>query len=102
MQYIIDRQNARPIKFSGEKIASTDSRQGSNGRWTELALYKTDSGKYVCEKIGLTLWQGGEGGRNTDEAVVCESITEVVEYFGLGWLAKEIYQKVNIDIAEEI
>jgi len=42
----------RPLTFLGEMLASTDSQSGSDVRWTELTLYRTNTGKYVIEKVG--------------------------------------------------
>jgi hypothetical protein len=46
------RDGQRPVTFVGWMVADADSQGGGDPRWTELALYRTTSGKYVLEKIG--------------------------------------------------
>jgi len=91
------------IAFSGEQIAYVVSqcrnREGANfsgsaGRWTELTLYKTVGGKFVCEKVEYTSWQGE---RNRHSGAVCQSEAEVIAFCGTGWLAKQLYDEAGID-----
>ncbi len=100
--FVIEVDNAPSIRFSGEKIAracSSDNQawgssySGSTGRWTELTLYKTVGGKYVCEMVGRTRWQGE---RDRYSAKVCTTEAEVIEFFGHRWLAKELYADAGI------
>ncbi|GEM_PF-1199208 len=70
-------------------------RCGMRGRWAELILYRTQGGKYVCEQIGRTERQGESDRRS---AAVCEDHEGVIEFFGTGWLAKDLYAKAGIDI----
>jgi hypothetical protein len=79
MMITLARSGDRPLEFSGEEIAATDSRQQQGPcqtRWYELALYRTDGGKHVVAINYRTQWQG-ELAR--DEAHVCESLAEAVE-----------------------
>jgi hypothetical protein len=101
---VIERDNERNIKFTGEKIASVSSSanssrsdySGQRGRCATLNLYQTKGGKFVCERIDFTVWQG-ESDRSS--AKVCETEDEVVEFFGDDWLAKELYAIADIDAA---
>ncbi len=104
----LEIDNAPNIRFTGELIAkvssSPDKALGSNysgqtGRWTELTLYKTRGGKFVCHQIGRTQWQG-ERDRHTGK--VCETLAEVKEFFGHRWLAKDLYDSAKIDTAEDV
>lgn len=106
-QVIVYRDGERDLKFTGELIASaksTPERQSSNysgstGRWCTLKLYRTAKGKYVCAQIGHTQWQG-----ETDRysGAVCESVDQVVEFFGNGRLAKLLYDNAELDTAVEV
>lgn len=100
--------NAPDIRFTGELIgsaASSDSQamgssySGQAGRWTELGLYKTAGGKYICHQIGRTRW---DGERDRFSGKVCESLDEVKAFFGHRWLAKELYADAGIDAAVEV
>lgn len=46
------RDNQRLVTFLGWLLADADSQPGGAPRWTELALYRTVTGKYILEKIG--------------------------------------------------
>ncbi len=97
----VERDNAPDLIFEGEKIASATSQDRSRetGRWTILRLYKTKSGKFVCHEIGATQWQGE---RERNRAGVFELESDVVGFFGYGWLAKELYGEAEINAVEEI
>ncbi len=104
----IEIDDAPDIKFSGDLIAKASSSpdtamgssySGSTGRWTKLRLYKTKGGKFVCEKVEKTQWQGE---RDTHLGKVCQSINGVFEFFGHDWLAKELYADGSIDAVVEI
>ncbi|MCZ2099462.1 MAG: hypothetical protein LC121_25015 [Anaerolineae bacterium] len=98
----IERDDARPLRFTGEAIARASSKTtdgpGSQ-RWLALRLYRTAAGMLVAERIGRTLWMGE---RDRHEAQVCASEAEVVEFFGLGATAKKLYYDAKIDVAESI
>ena len=93
--FTLKNDNAPDVKFNGERIgfASSADPYGSN-RWTELRLYKTAGGKFVCQSAGLTRWQGEQGRYLTQ---VCETEKEVIEFFKYTRLAKELYEEANID-----
>jgi len=104
---IVKRDNDRDIKSTGETIASVSSSasnahsgySGSTGRWTELTLYRTKGGKYICEQIGYTQW---EGEKTRYSGCVCETIDQVVEFFGTKWLSKDLYENADIEVAVEV
>lgn len=106
-QFTLERDEQRPLKFTGELIASASSSadsvrgnySGSTGRWTELKLYRTQAGKYVCQEIGFSQW---EGEHTRYQAHVADTHDQIVTFFGTGWLAKELYDDAEIDISEEI
>lgn len=95
----IDNDNAPNLRFSGELIASESSKTYSSNRWTELNVWKTKGGRYVCQQIGHTQW-ANETTRYS--AKVCEDLEEVIEFFGHGRLAKDLYFSAGIDAVEEI
>ncbi len=49
------RDGSRIMEFDGACLAIISSRRPSSPRWTELELYKTDTGKYVLAKIGRSV-----------------------------------------------
>lgn len=92
----IERDNDRDLTFVGEELAqvsSADPYGNNGGRWTVLKLFKTRGGKYVCQSIGRTQWQGE---RDRYAAEVCDTEAQVIAFFGQGRLAKEIYADVGI------
>lgn len=107
-EYVIERDNAPSLKFTGVCLASAKSSSnramgssysGQTGRWCELALYKTRGGKFVCSQIGYTQWQGE---KNRYSGAVCETEAEVIKFFGHGWLAKDLYETAEIKDVQEI
>lgn len=106
-QFTVRRDNDRDLRFTGTRlghIQSTDGNAGRNssgsaGRWTELALYRTTGGKYICEQIGRTQW---EGEHTRYKGAVCETIADVMQFFGHGWLAKGLYAEAGVDTAQDI
>ena len=75
------------------------SYSNNTGRWTELELYKTQTGKFVCLEIGCTQWQGEH---NRYKSKACNSVEEVTQFFGYGWLAKELYDTAELDTAIDL
>lgn len=106
--YILDLDNEPSLRFSGillAEVKSSDdqamgsSYSGQTGRWTELALYKTRGGRYICHQIGHTRWIGE---RTRYSGKVCATVEEVTAFFGHRWLAKELYQEAGIMDVQEI
>jgi hypothetical protein len=105
----VKRDGQRDLKFEGELIAEVSShvsRGERQNRWTEMALYKSQSGKFVVAIKGITIWQGEH---DRYRGHVCGSTTQLVgtliEDNGegkLSWLAKELLDKAGIDSAEEV
>lgn len=44
----------RTLEFEGEKLAQVSSERRHSPRWTEMTLFRTDTGKYVISKVGHT------------------------------------------------
>jgi len=106
--FTLEIDNAPSVRFTGELVASAassdnqamgSSYSGQTGRWTELALYKTKGGKFICHQVGRTRWQGE---RDRFSGKVCETLEEVKEFFGHRWLAKELYSEAGIDDTVEV
>lgn len=100
--YVVQQDDGPSVAFNGKRIGEVSSSNnnanpsysGSTGRWTILRLYRTRGGKFVCEKIGHSQWQGE---KSRYSAAVCETEAEVTEFFKFGWLAKELYDDASID-----
>lgn len=106
-KFALEISDAPSIRFTGECIAKASSSSnsasshysGSVGHWTELALYKTEGGKYICHRAKRTQWQGE---RDMCTGKVCQTIAEVTAFFGYGWLAKDIYYDADISDAVDV
>ena len=106
-QFTIKRDSERSLSFKGHLVASMKSSPESahpdwshdTGRWTEMRLYRTAGGKLVAERVQRTCWQGES---DSHEARVCTSDQAVVEFLGLGWIAKELYDEAEIDYSESV
>lgn len=97
----VKNDNAPNIRFTGEEVAQVNSKSAYNdgGRWTVLKLYRTKSGKFICQSIGRTQWQG-----ETDRysAQVAEDHAGVIEFFGHGRLAKDLYREADISDVQDV
>lgn len=96
------RDNDRDVRFAGEEVAresSHDINGPRNIRWTELVLYRTAGGKWVCHEIGHTRWQG----ETTRHRVhIAEDDDGLIDSLGTGWLAKDLYEAAGIDATTNI
>jgi len=97
--YIVERDNAVDLRFKGQILAEATSKDPYNdgGRWQELTLYKTVGGKYICSKVDVTRWIGE---RTRSKAEVCTGVSDVIKFFGMSSLAKELYEEAEINNAE--
>lgn len=97
----VQRDGDSDIRFTGEEVATVSSKQtyNDNGRWTVLKLWKTKGGKFICQSIGRTAWQG-----ETDRysAAIAENEAGVIEFFKHGRLAKDLYSEAGIDDVQEV
>jgi hypothetical protein len=106
-QYTIDRDDGTNIRFIGKRIGSASTSpetarsdySGSTGRWQELELYRTAGDKFVCSRMNGTQWQGEH---DTHEATSCATEAEVIAFFGMGRLAKELYAEAGIECIEDV
>ena len=73
---IIDRDGDLPIRFTGELLAEADSFEPAKLRWTEIALYRTSSGRYVLHEEGLSKIDG-EADRSS--AFVADDANELID-----------------------
>ncbi|MCB2403570.1 hypothetical protein [Rhizobium ruizarguesonis] len=103
----VERDDAPDISFLGVRIAGASSSgnsanpefSGSVGRRTLIRLYRTKAGKFVCERIERSNWQGE---RDQYDAHVCDNISEIFNFFGHGWLAKSLYAEAGISAVVEV
>lgn len=49
------KDGSRALQFDGRLIANSTSWRRGADRWVEFNLYRTDSGKYVINRIGMSL-----------------------------------------------
>lgn len=75
----LNRTGDRPLKFAGEMITEADTRENQGpgqNRWWELALYRSDSGKYVLAIEYHSQWQGEHASHT---AYVCDDAEDLTE-----------------------
>lgn len=101
--YTLPIDNSPDIQFEGELLGTATTARYNyhdphqlepNQRWTELALYRTSSGKYVCHQSANTNKTGEHCFYN---GKVCDTEEDVFEFFGNRWLAKSLYQDAGLD-----
>ena len=103
--FVVEVDNAPDLRFFGKiraKVRSYSDRarvgeySGQVGRHSELSLYETAAVNFVCQRVDRTCWQGES---DSYDGKVCDTVEQVKEYFGYGWLAKELYRNAGIDVA---
>lgn len=96
--FVLKRHCKPSLWFDGEKLGFVSSADfeggGASGRWTELTLYKTDTGRYVCYMVGCSSWPNE---RDIITDFSCDTVEEVIGFFGHRWLAKELYSIADIE-----
>lgn len=105
--FTLKNDNAPDVRFTGEMVAETSSSNnnassyysGTTGRWTTLKLYKTKAGTFIAQSIGYTQWQGEH---TRYKVAVCESEADVIQFFGHGWLAKDLYAEAGISAVRDV
>jgi hypothetical protein len=100
----LPRDNGADLRFAGEQLAVAHSAPPlasgkRTGRWTELTLFRTETGRYVAVEIGHTTIKGEITRRRAE---VLDTPAEVIRFFGHGWLSKELYRKAGIDAAVDV
>ena len=101
-QWVVVRDGLADLRFTGTVVAEESSREWSGPRslrWDVLELYRTRSGTWVCSREHHTRYAKEQGSR---EGAVCASTAEVVQFFGYGFLAKQLYAAAGISCAEAI
>lgn len=102
-EYFVERDNDRPIRFQGTVFAfaesssnpaNDDAYSGSEGRWTELTLFKTKGGKFICQQVDCSIRTGE---RFRYKGQVCDTADQVMDFFGFGRLAKRLYDFAGFD-----
>ena len=105
-EIIIERDGQKDLKFKGKKLASASGRWVAGQeqtRWTEIAVYETESGRYVVTRNHYTLWQGEE---NSYGAEICETQEQVMtELMGDdldgGYILSDLAKEVLNELAQE-
>ena len=95
--HTVRRDNNPNLKFKGHTIGLADSRTlnpNNDMYWTELTLYFTTTGKYICEKKELSIVQGN---KNSFAAEVFDYISDVVDFFGFDESAKDLYLSAGLE-----
>lgn len=49
------RDDRRVIIFTGVKLASVSSERRGVQRWTEIDIYRTDAGRYIVNRVGVSV-----------------------------------------------
>jgi EXLDI family protein len=62
-EYRVRRDGQQYLVFSGHVVAEASDRfrhGREQDRWTDIRVYRTDTGSYVVEQVLRTLWQKGD------------------------------------------
>lgn len=102
-KYVIDRTKKTPITFVGRELAHVSSKGAAlakgHRRWTELKAYQTRGGTWVGHTIGRS---NVVDEHDIIDAEAFKSGRELAAWMGNSWLSKELFEKLDIDLAEVI
>ena len=99
---LIQTDTGSDLRFKGYEIGHVSSEKPdgpSSIRWTEITLYKTESGKYVVERVGMSV---ADGENNKIAAYVCDDHEAIKKVLAFGWLSKLLYDQAGIEIIQDI
>jgi hypothetical protein len=97
-RYMVRREGQPDLEFQGKLIAQVHSLP-INRRQHALEVYETSSGKFVGVKAGLSWWPGE---RARIDVKVGTSKQELVELFGYSYIAKALYEQLDLSTAEVV
>jgi hypothetical protein len=83
------------VAFVGRMLASVSSAE-THGYRAELAIYRTEGGKYVCAKRMVSC---ADNAYHDQIVSICDSATQIGHFFGYDQYAKMLYAIANIDTA---
>jgi hypothetical protein len=49
------KDGSRILQFSGRLLGESSSKGGDSTRWIEFRLYKTENGKYILSRVGVSM-----------------------------------------------
>jgi hypothetical protein len=102
--YIVNAGSKGEVRFSGAIIAfaekdtrGTDEYGSPSGLLTTLILYRTQGGKFVCERIAQS---AKHGVADRLSGAVCDTSNQVRRFFGQGILANELYKMTDFSVLD--
>lgn len=98
-EFRVERDGDSDLVFRGTQLAWVSSGNHDAPRWTELTVYRTEGGKYVCERVGCT---EVEGEKDRCSGAVSDDIDGVIKFFKFGSLSKALYKKAGIETATRV
>lgn len=109
--------NAPDLKFAGRVVYeySTQSKDQSKPRWTELRLWETEGGAWIAESLGCSTRSGESDLRDVlviepadtdiDAApalLLAARINQVMNFFGWSTVAKAFARKAGWNVVREV
>ncbi|MCL4799274.1 MAG: hypothetical protein KJ025_06780 [Burkholderiales bacterium] len=82
------------VRVTSSPAARADNFSRHAGRWVELALYRTDGGRYVCHEVRRSARAGDP--KRRDRAGIVSTDASVIAFFKQTRLAKRLYLEAGI------
>jgi EXLDI family protein len=101
-EYRIRRDGQQYLVFSGHVVAEASDRfrhGQEQERWTDIRVYRTDTGSYVVEQVLRTLWQKGDAVWYQGD--LCPTPQEVYRAL-VGWEADPFLGDVEKDLLHQL
>ena len=94
-QQTLRTESNEVVKFNGRLISRVDDKKSNfKRRWNEFLIYLTDKDTYFCVQV---FHSNLKNDKKLYKMKECDSILELKQFFGEGWLARDLYKDAFID-----
>lgn len=98
---VVTRDDAPNYRFMGRLVAEATSKtDSSQSKWETYRLWHTWKGSRVCQ--AMKFGEGVDGSFSSTTAELMSNDDYVIEFFGWGTLAKQLYALVGISTYTDI
>lgn len=97
-QFKLRDNKGRDYVFVGEEVAHVSTLRPQTGqeRWTELKVFKTKGGNFVCQKLGKTQVPGEIEYSTIEEMMANVAESRIFKFFGASYICREVYEQLRL------
>lgn len=97
-QFKLQDNKGQDYVFTGKEVAHVSTLRPQTGqeRWTELKVFLTKGGNYVCQKLGKTEIPGEIEYSKIEEMLGGEAPDRIFKFFGASYICRQVYEQLKI------